>query len=159
MRANDISNVLKTAHNTVLNDRGATHGSLEDSFQMIADFWSVYLTNTNRNNEGKTVEVKPVDVAFMMDLLKTARAVHGKPAPDHFVDKAGYSAIAASLSGAYDVPATPPATKPAPVEVEDSRDQLAELAKRYAPTPTKPVSTLESDVIKAVVEDLSKEIK
>lgn|GEM_PF-6761499 len=94
--------ILKTAHSVVTTERGNQHGGAEDSFQMIADLWSTYLTNTNNMSGARSpaVFITPKDVALMMDLLKTARHVHGNPLnEDNFVDKAGYSSLAASMAG------------------------------------------------------------
>lgn len=103
-------NVMGAAAKVVGSERGNQHGGAENSFQMIADFWSTYLTNTNRMayhspHPSKHVDVPDIiisaqDVAMMMDLLKTARRVHGDPMnADNFIDKVGYSALAAGLGG------------------------------------------------------------
>lgn len=73
--------------------RQQTHGERERSFELIATYWTVYLTG--RKDQGP---LRPVDVALMMDLLKTARAQAGEPQRDHFVDKAGYAALAGELA-------------------------------------------------------------
>jgi hypothetical protein len=83
--------VLDAARDAITRDRAATHGDAEDSFQMIADFWTVWLGD---RLEG---EVTPFDVAEMMQLMKTARARGNPTHMDNFVDQAGYSALAAEM--------------------------------------------------------------
>ncbi len=34
--------ILETAKQYVTKDRASDHGDMEDNFEMIADFWSVY---------------------------------------------------------------------------------------------------------------------
>jgi hypothetical protein len=108
--ANNAINVMGAAAKVVGSERGNQHGGAENSFQMIADFWSTYLTNTNRmayyspqpsqHIDVPDIIIRQEDVALMMDLLKTARRVHGDPKnADNFVDKVGYSALAAGLGG------------------------------------------------------------
>ena len=52
------SEILDTAKKYVTKDRAATHGNMEDNFEMIAELWGVYLG----------VEVYSHDVAQMMTL-------------------------------------------------------------------------------------------
>jgi hypothetical protein len=114
------AHILRTANHVVTTERGNQHGGAEDSFQMIADLWMVYLNNTNRPNPlldtrpGRII-ITPKDVALMMDLLKTARHVHGDPLnADNFVDKAGYTSLAGALAG-IPAPTPAPATAAAPL--------------------------------------------
>lgn len=97
-RAGDI---LDIANKTVNTERGTQHGGVEDSFAMIAAFWSTWLTNSNRhrhNNDIGAVAIDQVDVAQMMSLLKKARFMHGDITNiDHAVDDVGYTSIAAAL--------------------------------------------------------------
>ncbi len=79
---------LDAAKRVVVGEREDTYGGPEDSFQVIADYWSIHLG----------VPVKAVDVAIMMDLLKSARL---RAAPDHidsWIDKAGYVACGAEIA-------------------------------------------------------------
>jgi hypothetical protein len=55
--------ILETAKQYVTKDRASDHGDMEDNFEMIADFWSVYLD----------IRIKPHEVGVMMTLLKVAR--------------------------------------------------------------------------------------
>jgi len=79
--------ILNNATSAIYGDRHETHGSFRECFDLQAKLISAYLG----------VEVTPVDVCMIMDLVKTARIKSGKPIKDHFVDKAGYSALAAGV--------------------------------------------------------------
>jgi hypothetical protein len=86
--------VLKEALDCVCTGgtRERTHGDFRDTFEATAALWTTYLG----------VNVSPMDVCLMFDLAKTARIMSGVPAPDHFVDKAGYAALAGALAGTDD---------------------------------------------------------
>jgi hypothetical protein len=71
------------------------HGHTERSFRMIGELWSVYMTHAYTARD--ELKLQPHDVAFMMDLMKTARAVYGY-SRDNFVDKAGFTSLAAMLA-------------------------------------------------------------
>lgn len=79
---------LDKAAECVLKDRQVTHGPPENSFADIAAFWSAYLN----------IKIAPYQVAMMMTLLKVARSKTSPMHEDHYVDAAGYSAIAAELA-------------------------------------------------------------
>lgn len=85
--------ILKTALEVVMNQRQDTHGDAEDSFAVIGQYWTTYLASR------KAQVVTAYDVVQMMVLLKTARASMGNAQhADHYVDTAGYSALAAMLA-------------------------------------------------------------
>jgi hypothetical protein len=79
---------LEQATACVMKDRQASHGKPEDSFALIAKFWSAYLG----------IEIAPHQVAELMVLLKVARAKLNKVNEDNRVDIAGYAACAAELA-------------------------------------------------------------
>jgi hypothetical protein len=79
---------LEQATACVMKDRQATHGKPENSFALIAKFWSAYLG----------IEIMPHQVAELMILLKVARAKINAINEDNRVDIAGYSACAAELA-------------------------------------------------------------
>lgn len=81
---------LDAAKACVCQNREQEYGSPENNFAMIADLWSVYLG----------FEITPVDVAMMMNLLKTARIKTGTFKEDSFVDACGYIACAAEIATA-----------------------------------------------------------
>lgn len=101
----DRPTILDTAKSHVTQDRQAAHGKPENSFQLIADFWTVYLKGRGLfvgskvgATEFATLQVTAVDVAQMMALLKTARAVLNPTNEDNWVDHAGYVACGGELA-------------------------------------------------------------
>lgn len=105
-RRSQAKNVLYNAAMTVTTQRGAQHGALEPSFQMVADMWTTFLQSATKHRKVGSdfvlvddLSVTAADVLKMMTLLKIARAVHGDPLnEDHYVDAAGYIALDAALS-------------------------------------------------------------
>ena len=87
--------ILREAAHVVDGNRNAVHGNKEHSFEAIAALWNVYL---DQRPEGPAHRLCAPDVAWMMVLLKIARSQHGLPVRDHFLDAAGYAAIAGQLS-------------------------------------------------------------
>lgn len=86
------ASILHTASKIVSSERKNQHGDAENSFHMIAALWRAYLT-------GRPGEIDARDVAHMMALLKIARSVHGDAShADHYVDAAGYAALAGMLA-------------------------------------------------------------
>ena len=79
---------LDKAAECVLRDRNNAYGGPEDSFGVIANFWSVYLGR----------KVYPADVAMMMSLLKIARIKANKGYADGYIDLAGYAACGAECA-------------------------------------------------------------
>ena len=67
------------------------YGAPENSFSLIADLWSDYLSTKNG-----AIELMPADVANMMILLKVARNAQGNK-EDTWVDIAGYAACGAEV--------------------------------------------------------------
>lgn len=97
-KRNNAGGILQAAHRCIMAERKNQHGDAEDSFQMIAALWSAYLDSV-RPDDSKALT--PRDVAHMMTLLKVSRSIHGDPAhADHYVDAAGYQALAGMLAGA-----------------------------------------------------------
>lgn len=90
----DASDMLTEAAKIVGGDRNNTHGDKEDSFAAIARLWNAYFDSRRERDP----LVSAYDVAQMMVLLKMARAEWGTPVRDHFVDQAGYAAIAGELA-------------------------------------------------------------
>ena len=81
-------NIIEKVAKTILNDRQDTYGSPEDSFQLIADYWSLYLG----------IIISPDQVADMMELLKVARRQNQPFHLDNYVDSAGYAILAGELA-------------------------------------------------------------
>ena len=82
----------------VTGQRTQDYGTPENNFQIIADFWNVYLEHRARVSD--TPVINATDVALMMDLLKTARLINSPNHADSWIDKAGYSACGAEVSDA-----------------------------------------------------------
>jgi len=82
--------ILRTALYCVTQDRAATHGKMEDNFQLIADYWSLHLGH----------DITANDVGVMMTLLKLARIKNGQVSnADNYVDAAGYMACSGEIAG------------------------------------------------------------
>lgn len=106
--------ILDRAKKLVTKERGVEHGSIEESFNMIAEMWSVYINNAVQRATGiapnPRIHLSGVDVLRMMGQLKQARALWGSgDNADHYIDEAGYASIAAAYVGASIVPSVPPA--------------------------------------------------
>ena len=84
-------NSLTEANEIINGERQDQYGSPENSFQIIADFWKVYI----RYKFGVELILKPIDVAHLMSLFKHARMLGQKPKRDNYIDAQGYLAIAA----------------------------------------------------------------
>ena len=82
------SDILTAANQAVTVDRAATHGEAENTFGLIAAYWSAHLDT----------EVSPGDVATMMVLFKVARMKANPSHADNAIDAAGYAAIAGELA-------------------------------------------------------------
>lgn len=88
--------ILLEAGNTILKDRPGIHGSAENSFEMIADFWTVYIRHVYRTRGIQ--QLRGEDVAEMMTMLKKARKVYGASSNvDNDIDDVGYAALAGML--------------------------------------------------------------
>ena len=83
--ANNLGSLLDEAKQTITGERQDQYGAPEDSFGLIARYWTIYLGSP----------VSPRDVAHLMALLKLARAQGQGFKRDNYVDLAGYAAIAA----------------------------------------------------------------
>jgi len=96
--------ILSEALETINGDRQDQYGDPENSFGLIAEYWTVYLRNKilsesedrdiNDYMFGEMLDVK--DVAYMMTLFKIAREVH-QHKRDNLVDAAGYLGIAGDM--------------------------------------------------------------
>jgi hypothetical protein len=87
--------ILREAAGIVEGERENTHGAKERSFNFIAELWTAYLGGRGL---GAQEAIDGADVAMMMVLMKLARVLQGTPTRDHFVDMAGYAAIAGELA-------------------------------------------------------------
>lgn len=85
-------NILLEAHKIINGERQDTYGKPEDSFQIIADYWTTYLGMMEM-----PITLTPKDVAIMMALFKIAR-IAGSNDADSFRDCAGYLGLGHDLS-------------------------------------------------------------
>lgn len=90
--------ILDRAAVCVCGEREEDYGSPEDSFGLIAEFWTSYLKRACVS-PGADVEVSARDVAMLMALLKVARVAGGRGTADCFVDLAGYAACGGEVAG------------------------------------------------------------
>jgi hypothetical protein len=87
------ASILRSAADIVDGSR-SKNGDPERSFRAIAADWTMYLAN-RRDPHGP---VREIDVAWMLQRLKTWRAEWGDPNIDHFRDAAGFSGLAGELA-------------------------------------------------------------
>ena len=90
--------LLRDAADLISSDRAQDHGDMMMTHLTIAEMWSSYLSALLR----REVEVGPHDVATMMELLKISRRVTGSHKRDHYLDGAGYAAIAYAAAAEFD---------------------------------------------------------
>jgi len=91
-KANQLGDCLDEAKKTICGERQDVYGSPEDSFAIIAQYWSTYLANRQMDLDAP---LDSKDVAHMMVLFKMARVQGQKEHRDSYVDICGYAAIAA----------------------------------------------------------------
>ena len=80
--------IIEKVAKTILNDRQDIYGSPEDSHQLIAMYWGIYLS----------INIRPDQVADMMELLKIARRQNQPFHLDNYIDSAGYAILAGELA-------------------------------------------------------------
>jgi len=83
--------VLETATKLVGGSRAASHGSMLETHENIAQLWNGYLYRMDFEDGDR---LKASDVANMMELLKVARRKQGVFNSDDYIDGAGYAAVA-----------------------------------------------------------------
>jgi len=82
------SDILSAAAACVTQDRNNTYGPPEDSFSIIAAYWSTYLG----------VPLEAAQVGTLLALMKIARLQHNPSHADSYVDGAGYLACAGEIA-------------------------------------------------------------
>ena len=88
--------ILETAAKIVTGGKNKQYGEPEDNFEVIAEYWSTYLS---QHNGGRAILLTPMDVAVMMALFKIGRiTTAGEFTEDSYVDCAGYAAIAGEMA-------------------------------------------------------------
>lgn len=83
--------LLQEAIVIVTNDRNTTYGEPEDAFQLIAEYWNVYL------QARYDITLEAADVPLLMALMKLARLTSNPHHHDSAVDVAGYMACLAEV--------------------------------------------------------------
>lgn len=87
--------VLSEAEKCVCGQREQDYGTPEDSFNIIADLWAVYLKGC-----GVSIDfLESHDVAIMMALLKISRISENPQHMDNWVDGCGYFACGGEIAG------------------------------------------------------------
>lgn len=82
---------LNEAKRIVCTDRNEQYGEPENNFDVIADYWAVYLNGKYKMG----VPLDSGDVAHMMTLFKMGRITTAKAyKEDNYIDMAGYAACA-----------------------------------------------------------------
>ena len=104
-RSLKLGDCLAEAKATICGERQDQYGNPEDSFALVAKYWSTYLIEVQKKvliahgfdpAEYKLVDLlTSLDVDHMMILFKVARCQGQKPKRDNYVDICGYAAIAA----------------------------------------------------------------
>lgn len=84
---------LHKTEQTICRDRQDIHGAPENTHALIADYWSVYLSE----EIGRPMAIDAADVAVMMALFKVARLQVNPAHNDNVVDALGYLAIAGEI--------------------------------------------------------------
>lgn len=84
--------ILNKAESIINGEREGAYGKPEDSFDRIAQLWSVYLNH----------DISSVDVANMMVLLKVARNAGGVYKDDNWIDICGYAALGGETQSKFD---------------------------------------------------------
>ena len=94
---------LEEANTIVNGERQDQYGAPEDSFEIIAGYWNVFLRQKIKeacNHLGFDVVdiddlLSPLDATNMMVLFKQARKLGQMPKRDNYIDSIGYEAIGA----------------------------------------------------------------
>jgi Domain of unknown function (DUF6378) len=124
--------ILAAADAAVSTERPNTHGDAVLNHSAIAIMWNAYITAKTLSNGGNMDTMKllgPADAAQMMVLFKMARTISGNPQhADHYVDQAGYSALAARMWGA-EPEAPAPRTIDKQLSEEEAEAALGEVFK------------------------------
>jgi hypothetical protein len=93
---------LDAAKAAVCGDRALNYGAPEDNFRRIATLWNAWMLV----RKNPSAPLAPWEVAIMMDLMKSARLANNPEHQDSWIDKAGYAACGADITGkeaGYDV--------------------------------------------------------
>lgn len=88
-KENNRTDILNEAIKLINGERNSTYGDPLDDFATTAGMWNIYV---QRIIEARgTLDIKPHDVAVMMNLLKISRISWSPEKRDHWADLAGYT--------------------------------------------------------------------
>lgn len=92
MTDTQLEGLTRAALEIVTHDRNSQYGEPEDSFAVIADLWTGYLTARQKQYEdGIMPPLTAGDVARMLQLFKMARRMTSPvPKQDSIIDGIGY---------------------------------------------------------------------
>ena len=85
--------ILNKVEQIICRDRQDVHGAPENTFAVIASYWSAYLSQEC----GREIDLCDIDAAVMMTLFKIARLRVNPNHDDNILDAIGYLAIAGEL--------------------------------------------------------------
>lgn len=80
--------LLQEVDKIINSDREKQYGTPENNFQLIAEYWSIFLQTP----------ITAQDVGVLMALLKIARIQSGQVKADNFIDLAGYALCAGDIA-------------------------------------------------------------
>ena len=90
--------ILEEARKAVCTDRNEQYGEPENSFSVIAELWSAYLTARCAPGNSR-IDLSAADAAEMLVLFKVARSATAiTKKADTYADMAGYAACAGELA-------------------------------------------------------------
>lgn len=95
--------ILDKVEACVCKDRQNQYGDAEDNFQVIADYWNIWLRQRGILQETAAHCVNATDVAMMSALIKVARASSSPGHIDNWVDLAGYAICAGGIERKRDL--------------------------------------------------------
>lgn len=97
---NKRGKILLKALDIINGERQDQYGSPEDSFSLIADYWTTFLKSRDlipSKGSYHALKISPKEVSEMMMLFKIARMSGQKPSLDNYLDLVGYAGIAADM--------------------------------------------------------------
>lgn len=93
--------ILNEVKKIICNDRNEQYGEPEDTFSLIADYWSAYIKHNclPPDSVGDMDVIGADDVAIMMVLFKLARIESSyRESRDSYIDAIGYMACATDIA-------------------------------------------------------------
>ena len=91
----DRKEVLEKAQTLITGERSKDYGDAYENHARIAEGWNVIIKGALMTHGLLT----PAHVTLMMDWVKTSRLIESLDHVDSWIDKAGYTALGAELTG------------------------------------------------------------